>query len=111
MTPGKCLPNDSTFYGLAAVTIFYDCVIFLLPIPLLLRVQINTRRKIALMGVFLLGLFTTLCSIIRMVQIRTIAKTKNSTMLVLWGTIEMNVGVRNNHGTPYPVHVQQLTPP
>lgn len=30
----------------------------------------------------------------RMVQIITIAKNGNSTMLVLWGTIEMNVGVR-----------------
>ena len=46
------------------------------------------------MTVFLLGLFTTICSIMRMVQIITIAKTGNSTMLVLWGTIEMNVGVR-----------------
>lgn len=30
----------------------------------------------------------------RMVQIITIAKNGNSTMLVLWGTIEMNIGVR-----------------
>lgn len=51
------------------------------------------RRKIALIGVFVLGLFTTVCSIMRLVQIRTISKNGNSTMLVLWGTIEMNVGV------------------
>lgn len=88
-----CLPNDTTFYALSGVTIFFDCVIFLLPIPVLLQLQINTRRKIALIGVFTLGIFTTVCSIMRMVQIITIAKTGNSTMLVLWGTIEMNVGV------------------
>jgi hypothetical protein len=64
-----------------------------LPIPLLVSLQINIRRKSALIAVFLLGLFTTVCSIMRMVQIITIAKTGNSTMLVLWGTIEMNVGV------------------
>lgn len=29
----------------------------------------------------------------RMIQIITIAKNGNSTMLVLWGTIEMNIGV------------------
>lgn len=93
MTPGKCLPNDKTFYALAGVTILYDCIIFLLPIPILLQLQINARRKAGLIGMFVLGLFTTVCSVMRMVQIITIAKTGNSTMLVLWGTIEMNVGV------------------
>jgi hypothetical protein len=37
--------------------------------------------------------FTTVCSVMRMVQITTIAKNGNSTMLVLWGTIEMNIGI------------------
>lgn len=92
-TPGMCLRNDITFYVLAAITIVCDIVIFLLPIPLLMRVQINIRRKIGLIAIFMLGLFTTVCSVMRMVQIITIAKTGNSTMLVLWGTIEMNVGV------------------
>ena len=46
------------------------------------------------MVIFLLGAFTTVCSIMRMVQIITIAKNGNSTMLVLWGVIELNVGVR-----------------
>jgi len=93
LTPGSCLPNDKTFYSLAGVTIFYDCVIFLLPIPILMHLQINNRRKMALIAMFVLGLFTTVCSILRLIQIITIAKTGNSTMLVLWGTIEMNVGV------------------
>ena len=93
LTVGKCLPNDKTFYATASVSIFYDCIIFLLPIPILLQLQINTRRKVALIGMFVLGLFTTLCSILRMIQIITISKTGNSTQLVLWGTIEMNVGV------------------
>ncbi|KAK6374195.1 hypothetical protein LTR64_002302 [Lithohypha guttulata] len=90
---GKCLDNAITFYVLAAISIICDLIIFLLPIPLLLKVQINTRRKVALIAIFLLGLFTTLCSIMRMVQISVIYKTGNSTMLVLWGTIEMNVGI------------------
>ncbi|ELR05656.1 hypothetical protein VC83_02952 [Pseudogymnoascus destructans] len=92
-TPGSCLPNDTTFYALAANSIIFDCIILVLPIPLLYSLQINIRRKIALMAIFLLGIFTTICSIMRMVQIMTIAKTGNSTMLVLWGSIEMNVGI------------------
>lgn len=92
-TKGKCMPNDATFYGLAAVTIFFDVIIFFLPIPLLLKLNINLKKKIALCCVFLLGLLTTVCSVMRMVQILTIARTGNSTMLVLWGVIELNVGV------------------
>ncbi|KAI9753036.1 MAG: hypothetical protein M1815_000135 [Lichina confinis] len=82
-TPGKCLPDDKTFYGLAAITIFFDVVIFLLPIPLLLRVQITTPRKVALIGLFVLGLFTTVCSVLRMIQIIIISKNGNSTMLII----------------------------
>ncbi|KAL8722451.1 MAG: hypothetical protein Q9225_001073 [Loekoesia sp. 1 TL-2023] len=92
-TKGKCLPNDATFYGLAAMTIFFDVIIFFLPVPLLLKLNINLKKKIALVCVFLLGLLTTACSVMRMVQIGTIAKTGNSTMLVLWGVIELNVGI------------------
>ena len=77
------------------MTIVFDVVIFLLPIPVLWTLQINRRRKAALSGIFLLGLFTTVCSILRMTRIPALAVDGNSTFLVLWGTIEMNVGVRN----------------
>jgi len=90
---GSCLPNTTTFYVLAAISIFCDVCIFALPIPLLVKVRINNRRKAGLIAIFSLGAFTTVCSIMRIVQIDTIARTKDSTMLVLWGTIEMNVGV------------------
>jgi len=93
LTPGTCLPNDATFYGLAAVSIFFDVFIFFLPIPLLLSLNIDAKKKVVLCGVFLLGLLTTVCSILRMYQITTIAKTGNSTMLVLWGVIELNIGI------------------
>ncbi|KAL8689249.1 MAG: hypothetical protein Q9224_004685 [Gallowayella concinna] len=92
-TPGHCLPNDATFYGLAAVTIVFDVIIFFLPIPLLLKLSINIKKKIALVCVFMLGLLTTVCSVLRMIQIIAIARSGNSTMLVLWGVIELNVGI------------------
>jgi hypothetical protein len=92
-TPGKCLRNDITFYTLAAITIFYDLCVIILPIPLFLRTLITNRKKAVLIILFALFGFTTVCSVMRMVQILTIAKNGNSTMLVLWGTIEMNVGI------------------
>jgi hypothetical protein len=86
---------------IAVVTIFFDVVIFSIPVPILAKVQIKPRRKYALMGVFLLGLFTTVCSILRMVQIIRISRDGNATGLVLWGTIELNVGVRKILSLPF----------
>lgn len=90
---GSCLPVGATFYGLAIFTIICDVVIIFLPIPLLLRLNIKAAQKAGVVCLFLLGLFTTICSILRLTQIHRVAfGDGNSTMLVLWGTIEFNVG-------------------
>lgn len=91
---GTCLPVGATFYGLAIFTIACDLMVIFLPIPLLLQLNIKPAQKAGVMCLFLLGLFTTLCSILRLTQINRVAFVDgNSTMLVLWGTIEFNVGV------------------
>ncbi|CAP95479.1 Pc21g05820 [Penicillium rubens Wisconsin 54-1255] len=91
--PGTCLPVGGLFYGLAIYTIITDVTIIVLPIPLLLGLNIKTAQKAGVVCLFLLGLFTTICSIMRLTQIQRVAfGDGNSTMLVLWGTIEFNVG-------------------
>ncbi|GLI77980.1 hypothetical protein PoHVEF18_006277 [Penicillium ochrochloron] len=90
---GHCLPVGPTFYGLAIFTIVCDVVIIFLPIPLLLRLNIKPAQKAGVVCLFLLGLFTTICSVLRLTQIHRVAfGDGNSTMLVLWGTIEFNIG-------------------
>ncbi|KZF23448.1 hypothetical protein L228DRAFT_116313 [Xylona heveae TC161] len=93
-TPGKCLPFGPTNYGLAGFSIACDVIIFILPIPLFLNLSLNRWAKAALCGVFSLGLLTTVCSILRLLQIHNIAYGNgDSTMLVTWGTVEFNVGI------------------
>ena len=95
MEAGTCLANGPSFTGYAIVTIISDVVVALIPIPALLKLNVRLGRKIGLIVIFLLGLFTTICSIQRYLQINRIQYGDgNSTMLVLWGTIEFNVGVR-----------------
>ncbi|WYZ46639.1 hypothetical protein EsH8_IX_000864 [Colletotrichum jinshuiense] len=90
---GTCLPPGPSFTAYAVVTIVSDVVVAVLPIPVLLKLNIRIEKKAGLIGIFLLGLFTTLCSILRYLEINRIQfGDGNSTMLVLWGTIEFNVG-------------------
>ncbi|KAF7559029.1 hypothetical protein G7046_g5126 [Stylonectria norvegica] len=90
---GHCLAPGPSFTTYAAITIVSDIIVALLPLPLLLKLEIRLGKKLGLIGIFGLGLFTTICSILRYLQIKQIQSGDgNSTMLVLWGTIEFNVG-------------------
>ncbi|KAJ4287041.1 hypothetical protein N0V88_007806 [Collariella sp. IMI 366227] len=92
LVDGKCLAAKSSFTAYAIVTIISDVVVAIIPIPVLLQLKVSTGKKVGLIVIFLLGLFTTLCSVFRYMQIDQIAKDGNSTMLILWGVIEFNVG-------------------
>lgn len=90
---GTCLDTYETWNATAAVTIACDIIVFTLPVPIFWSLQMSTRRKIGLMILFLLGLFTTVCSVVRMIQIKQVKETGDNSNLVLYGTIELNVGV------------------
>ncbi|KAF4982460.1 hypothetical protein FZEAL_1914 [Fusarium zealandicum] len=93
MIDGTCLLPGPSFTGYAVVSIISDIVVALLPIPILMKLEVRLGKKLGLIGIFVLGLFTTICSIMRYTQIDQIsAGDGNSTMLILWGTIEFNVG-------------------
>lgn len=79
--------------ALAAISIFFDVVILILPIPIVVRLPISNRKRLGLVGMFCLGVFTTICSIMRLVQITSILATGDQSGLVFWATIELNVGV------------------
>jgi hypothetical protein len=96
---GTCLPPGPSFTAYAVVTIVSDVVVVVLPVPMLVGLNIQMAKKVGLIGIFILGLFTTLCSVFRYLQINRIQfGDGNSTMLILWGVIEFNVGV--SHHTP-----------
>ncbi|KAF5024480.1 hypothetical protein F66182_3420 [Fusarium sp. NRRL 66182] len=91
---GTCLAAGPSFTGYAVVTIVSDVLVAVLPIPVLVSLEIKLAKKLGLVAIFALGIFTTVCSIQRYRQIHQVQDPKdgNSTMLVLWGTIEFNVG-------------------
>lgn len=110
MKEGKCLPPGPSFTGYAMVTIVSDVAVALIPVPVLLGLNIPLEKKLGLIMIFALGLFTTICSIMRYLQINRIQNGDgNSTMLVLWGTIEFNVGVSCSIQRPLRGSKERLT--
>ncbi|KAI9647782.1 hypothetical protein NHQ30_004170 [Ciborinia camelliae] len=93
-TPGTCFSVGPLFYSLAIISVVFDVIIFFLPIPFVYRLQMDKQKKYGIIATFALGIFTTVCSVMRSEQIPVVAfGSGNSTMLVLWGNVELNIGI------------------
>ncbi|KLU81041.1 hypothetical protein MAPG_00136 [Magnaporthiopsis poae ATCC 64411] len=93
LVPGTCLAPGPSFTGYAIVTIVSDIAVTIIPLPVLIKLNVSRSKKLGLVFIFVLGIFTTICSVLRYLQIDRIQYGDgNSTMLVLWGVIEFNVG-------------------
>ncbi|KAG8625880.1 hypothetical protein KVT40_006281 [Elsinoe batatas] len=97
---GKCFPVAPFYYGTSIINCCIDLMLFLLPIPLLWRLQMNKRKQIGLSLAFGLGTFTTVCSIMRSYSVGKILKSGNTIDFVLWSTVEINVGVSSSSSGP-----------
>ncbi|KAK4118579.1 hypothetical protein N657DRAFT_369698 [Parathielavia appendiculata] len=60
-----CIPNIPQWYINAAGNIITDVVVFALPMPALWSLQLARSSKVILLGIFSLGFFTVIISIIR----------------------------------------------
>ncbi|KAL8677059.1 MAG: hypothetical protein Q9186_006488 [Xanthomendoza sp. 1 TL-2023] len=76
--------------------IIIDFSIICLPIPLVWKLKLSTERKIGLTGVFLLGIFASIISIVRVHTNSSLEiedPTWNYVFVMIWSTVEGNVGV------------------
>ncbi|EFQ36740.1 hypothetical protein CGRA01v4_08471 [Colletotrichum graminicola] len=63
--PGTCLPNFPLWYSNAAGNIFTDILVLLLPLPGISRLKLRRGQKYVLLGIFCLGFFTCIISVVR----------------------------------------------
>lgn len=95
--------GTDTRKGTATVTIACDAVAFvLIPIWIFLPLQMKRQNKILLIVLFVLGFSTVAFSILRAVQIGQVQKDGNNSMLLMWGSVEMNVGVSRSKTSSIP---------
>jgi hypothetical protein len=95
---GVCLDTQTAIYVNSAFNIFFDLVVFFLPVPKLIALQVrDTRRKVGVILTFLVGLFVTICSIVRLKYLSNLDNLINATYnyndIALWSGLEGDVGV------------------
>ncbi|KAI1123324.1 hypothetical protein F5Y10DRAFT_270188 [Nemania abortiva] len=62
---GTCINQVVYFRAISALSTVHDLAMLILPLPVVWKLQLETRRKIALSGVFLVGSIGAIASIIR----------------------------------------------
>lgn len=94
----QCYDPTILFIVTAALNLFSDLVILLIPIPILLSLSVPLRQRLALVGIFSVGVLAIVASSIRMhVMVLWAASPWNSAIygadLLLWGQVEINSGI------------------
>ncbi|KAJ5825662.1 hypothetical protein N7474_002800 [Penicillium riverlandense] len=96
-TPGFCLDKEALWFSNSAVHILTDLLILIYPMPVLQSLQLPKKQKLALMGVFALGGFVMITSILRLKSLLVISKSTDPTYdnvgAATWSAVECNVAI------------------
>ncbi|KAJ5225876.1 hypothetical protein N7468_007101 [Penicillium chermesinum] len=96
-TPGFCFDKEGLWFSNSAIHITTDLLILLYPMPVLKSLQLPKKQKIALMGVFALGAFVMITSILRLKSLLVISNSTDPTYdnvgAATWSAVECNVAI------------------
>lgn len=93
----KCFNTDAQIIAMAGINILLDLLVFFLPVPKLVKLEISTRKKVGVCLTFMTCLFVTIVSIIRLVKFIQHYDSVNITWDFVpignWSQFEVNVGI------------------
>ncbi|OBT52054.1 hypothetical protein VE04_07498, partial [Pseudogymnoascus sp. 24MN13] len=93
----KCVDQNKLFLANACINIATDLIIATIPLPIVHKLRIPFRQKIALMVILGIGWFICAVSMLRLNSIIDLAKQADSTFYsaetAYWSTIEVNVAI------------------
>ncbi|RFU78183.1 integral membrane [Trichoderma arundinaceum] len=93
LVPGHCADAVTFYLTFSSLTIIFDVITLVLPFPVLVKLQMKRRRKMALLCLFALGLFVTIVQIIRIQTIKNLANYLDSAEAIKWSIVETAVGI------------------
>ncbi|KAF2734607.1 hypothetical protein EJ04DRAFT_414820, partial [Polyplosphaeria fusca] len=94
----KCFNPTKLWVTTAAVNLFTDVVILMLPIPTLLSLRVPINKRLALVGIFSVGIMAIVASCVRMWVMALWGESPQNSVkfgsdLLLWGQVETNSGI------------------
>ncbi|KAF2089745.1 hypothetical protein K490DRAFT_22081, partial [Saccharata proteae CBS 121410] len=94
---GTCINVTMFFLILGIINMVNDVVILLVPIPKILKLQVNYRKKMSILGIMLLGSFVCGASIARIYYLNELAHAVDATWWMgpgfLWSSVEPSIGI------------------
>ncbi|KAK1997403.1 hypothetical protein LX36DRAFT_73664 [Colletotrichum falcatum] len=95
--PGSCLNLRAIAYAGGALTITYDCILMLLPLPQLLKLNVSVRKRLVLIFLLALGSFACVASMVRLKFLVSFSNTFDPTWdnveTLVWSTLEINLAM------------------
>jgi hypothetical protein len=94
-----CLPIKKLYYGQASMNIFSDIVVFALPLPVLMKLRMETHRRIGLLLLFSVGLLVPVASAFRLHAVHLWVKAAWAEQryyggyLIFWDHVEANTAI------------------
>jgi hypothetical protein len=94
----KCYDPIKLWVFSAAINLLTDVIIMLLPIPALLSLRVPMSKRLALIGIFSIGIMAIIASSVRMWVMMLWAESpwnsaRYGSDLLLWGQVETNSGI------------------
>lgn len=94
---GTCMDRYAVWFANASINIVTDVIIFIMPMPVLRHLHLPQRQRLALMGIFGLGAFVCLTSVLRLKSLYSISWSTDITWdnggAAMWSSLEVNVGI------------------
>ncbi|KAM0243311.1 hypothetical protein ACHAPO_000156, partial [Fusarium lateritium] len=95
VTGGSCVNQPVLYFATAAVNIASDVILFVLPLPMVFKLQLPFKQKIGLMGIFTIGSLTVITSIVRISLLPGMLKSMDLSWEIaypsIWIIVESNL--------------------
>ncbi|KAF2196640.1 hypothetical protein GQ43DRAFT_435834 [Delitschia confertaspora ATCC 74209] len=95
----KCIPIRSIYLGGSVPNVVLDLILVLLPVPYVMRLNAPLAQRIVLAGMFALGIFIAIVSLVRLIIFLQIPiatagdATYNFREVIVWSIVEVNIGL------------------
>ncbi|KAL2883226.1 hypothetical protein SGCOL_001417 [Colletotrichum sp. CLE4] len=87
ITEGTCINRPSLYIATAVANIISDLILFALPLPIVVKLQIPRRQKIGLFFIFAVGSLTVVTSIVRVSLLPAMLTSMDQSWVIAWASL------------------------